>query len=88
MANADMSPYSFSIEPSEVLKAYHEAEEKRLEVVGIFHSHPANPSPSSTDARYMELNPVVWLIYSTTADKFGAFVNEDGISQAELRITG
>ena len=78
MTNADRSPYSFSIEPSELLRAYDMAEKKGLQVIGIFHSHPGKPAPSRTDAEFMELNPVVWLIFSTTEEKFGAFISEIG----------
>ncbi|MER3408010.1 MAG: hypothetical protein C4292_04445, partial [Nitrososphaera sp.] len=61
MANADRSSVSFTISPDETLRAYQLAEEKGLQVAGIFHSHPSLPAPSSTDARFMEVNPVVWV---------------------------
>ena len=48
MRNMDESPVTFSIEPAELLHAYNLAENKGLEVIGIFHSHPARPWPSST----------------------------------------
>ena len=88
MANADSSPYSFSIEPSELLKIYDDAEKRHLQVTAIFHSHPGRPSPSGTDIKYMELNPVVWLIYSTTEENFGAHVIDDSgrTKTVELRI--
>ncbi len=72
MRNVDESQVSFSIEPQEVLYAYDFAESKKLQVVGIFHSHPARPAPSGTDREFMEINPVVWLIYSTTEHRFKA----------------
>ena len=87
MTNADSSPYSFSIEPAELLAAYNTAEKKGLHVTGIFHSHPGKPSPSATDLKFMELNPVVWVIYSTTEGRFGAFLSEDGVSDVDLIIT-
>ena len=41
------------------------AEEKGLDVVGIFHSHPKSlPSPSNTDIKFMKGNPIPWIIYS------------------------
>lgn len=87
MKNADNSPYSFSIEPSELLAAYDMAEKKLLQVIGIFHSHPGKPSPSRTDMKFMELNPVVWLIYSTTEGTFSAYLSEDGIKDIDVIIT-
>lgn len=84
--NEDRSSASFSIEPEELLNAYRLAEAKKLQVVGIFHSHPSYPVPSSTDQRYMKINPVAWLIYSTTTEEFGAFIFEDSIRQVELQV--
>lgn len=86
MTNADKSPYSFSIPPSELLKAYQEAESRQLHVMGIFHSHPGRPSPSSTDLKFMELNPVVWLIFSSTEEKFDAFIYDEGAKRVELQV--
>lgn len=77
MRNMDESPVTFSIEPAELLHAYNLAENKGMEVIGIFHSHPARPWPSSTDMKFMEINPVIWLIYSTTESQLKAFVYND-----------
>lgn len=88
MRNADESQISFSIEPQEVLRAYDLAESKELQVVGIFHSHPAQPAPSGTDRKFMEINPVVWLIYSTTEQRFKAYVYDSEVSEVAVKITG
>jgi proteasome lid subunit RPN8/RPN11 len=86
MQNSDESAVSFSIEPQQVLHAYELAESKRLQVLGIFHSHPASPVPSSTDRKYMEINPVVWLIYSTTNYMFRAYIHSNEIIEVALKI--
>jgi proteasome lid subunit RPN8/RPN11 len=89
MRNADESAVTFSIEPQELLRAYDLAESKRLQVIGIFHSHPAKPAPSGTDRKFMEINPVVWLIYSTTEQKFRAYVHDDDdIREVAVKIMG
>lgn len=88
MRNSDESQISFSIEPQEVLRAYDLAESKELQVVGIFHSHPARPAPSSTDRKFMEINPVVWLIYSTTEQRFKAYIYDSDVSEVAVIITG
>lgn len=88
MRNADESAVTFSIEPQELLRAYDLAEGKKLQVIGIFHSHPARPAPSSTDRKFMEINPVVWLIYSTTERKFKAYVYDSDVSEVAVKITG
>jgi proteasome lid subunit RPN8/RPN11 len=86
MRNLDKSPVTFSIDPGEVLYAYNIAESKGLQVVAIFHSHPAKPSPSSTDIKFMEINPVVWLIYSTTEWRLKAYVHEDDVKEVIIKI--
>ena len=88
MRNADESAVTFSIEPQELLRAYDLAEGKKLHVIGIFHSHPARPAPSSTDRKFMEINPVVWLIYSITERKFKAYVYDSDVSEVAVKITG
>lgn len=86
MRNADESQLSFSIEPKEVLRAYDFAESKKLQVIGIFHSHPAKPAPSGTDIKFMEINPVVWLIYSSTEHKLRAYVYDSDVREVVVKI--
>jgi proteasome lid subunit RPN8/RPN11 len=86
MRNVDESPITFSIEPTELLHAYNLAESKGMQVIAIFHSHPAKPFPSSTDRKFMQINPVVWLIYSTTERRLKAFVYDDNDSVKEIPI--
>jgi proteasome lid subunit RPN8/RPN11 len=86
MQNADESAITFTIEPTELLHAYNLAESNGMEVIAIFHSHPANPWPSSTDIKFMEINPVVWIIYSTTESQLRAFVYADDNSVKEIDI--
>ncbi|HET6807835.1 MAG TPA: M67 family metallopeptidase [Nitrososphaera sp.] len=90
MRNIDESPVTFSIEPAELLHAYNLAESKGMQVIAIFHSHPAKPWPSSTDIKFMEINPVVWIIYSTTESQLKAFVYDDDelIKEIDIIITG
>jgi [CysO sulfur-carrier protein]-S-L-cysteine hydrolase len=86
MRNLDESPVTFSIDPGEVLYAYNHAESKGLRVIAIFHSHPAKPSPSSIDIKFMEINPVVWLIYSTTEWRLKAYVYDDDVEEVTIKI--
>ncbi len=87
LRNIDESPVSFSIDPAELLNAYNLAESKGMEVTAIFHSHPAKASPSSTDIKYMQINPVIWLIYSTTENEIKAFEYENEvIREIAIRI--
>jgi [CysO sulfur-carrier protein]-S-L-cysteine hydrolase len=87
MRNADESSITFSIDPDELLRAYDVAESKGLEVIAVFHSHPSRPSPSSTDRKFMEINPVVWLIYSTTEHTLKAYVYRRDVEDVAIKIT-
>ena len=87
MRNVDESPLTFSIESTELVDAYNLAESKGLQVIAIFHSHPAQPSPSSSDIKFMEINPVVWLIYSTTEWRLKAYVYDDYVKEVTIKIT-
>jgi proteasome lid subunit RPN8/RPN11 len=85
--NADKSQVSFSIESKELFDAYNKAESMGLEIVAIFHSHPAPAKPSSTDVKYMEINPIPWLILSTKDNQMAAFVYEGKIHKLDLVVT-
>jgi proteasome lid subunit RPN8/RPN11 len=85
MRNADESVYTFRIDPNELINAYKEISSRKLEVVGIFHSHSSEAFPSLTDRKYMELNPVVWLIYSTLSNSFAAYILDNMIIKVNLK---
>lgn len=84
--NEDSSPVSFSMKPDDLIKAYEFSESRNMEVVGIFHSHPAEPFPSPTDKRFMKINPVVWLIYSTTKNETRAFIFDDNLIEVRICV--
>jgi proteasome lid subunit RPN8/RPN11 len=87
--NSDESPVTFRIESADLLHTYYLAESKGMQVIAIFHSHPTNPWPSSTDVKFMEINPVVWVIYSTTDDQLRAFIYDDDlVKEVHIRIIG
>lgn len=72
--NIEESPVNFTISNEQLIEGYQEAEKRNLDVIGIFHSHPeSEPYPSSTDKKFMETNPVVWLIFSGISKNFKAY---------------
>ena len=78
--NIDKSPVNFTISNEQLIKCYKTAEEKKMEVVGIFHSHPISEAyPSDTDKKFMYSNPVVWVIYSGISNEFRAYMLESDI---------
>ena len=82
--NADQSVISFSVDEMELIKLYERAEAKGLQIVGIFHSHPSRPAPSSTDVEFMRINPIVWLIYSSITHEFRAYILENELEDVEM----
>lgn len=68
----------FTMSAEQIIKGYKIAQERGLEVVGIFHSHPSSEAyPSETDKKYMQYNPVTWIIYSGSNEKFRGYCCPD-----------
>jgi len=85
--NIDESPVNFTISNEQLIKCYKTAEEKKMEVVGIFHSHPNSEAyPSNTDKKFMYSNPVVWVIYSGISNEFKAYVLESDILEVLIEM--
>jgi len=83
--NIEESPVNFTISNEQLIQGYKIAEEKKLEVIGIFHSHPNSDAfPSNTDKKFMETNPVVWIIYSGINKNFKAFLLESDIIEIPI----
>lgn len=56
-----------------------------MQVVAIFHSHPNSEAyPSETDKKFMQSNPVVWIIYSGVTRDFKAYFLESEIIQVAI----
>ena len=84
--NVDRSPRSFTIAPEELLEGYRHADEIGMELVGIYHSHPARPAPSEVDLGFMKWSAPVWLIVSSLNWEYSAFRLEGG-RPAKVDIT-
>ena len=83
--NIEESPLNFTISNEQLIEGYNIAEQKKMEVIGIFHSHPNSDAfPSNTDKKFMQSNPVVWIIYSGINKNFRAFVLES--DSVEIQI--
>lgn len=78
--NIEKSPINFTISNEQLIHGYKIAEEKGLEVIGIFHSHPnSDPYPSETDKKFMRINPVTWVIFSLVTNEFKAYLYESDV---------
>ena len=84
--NIDASPTNFTISNEQLIECYKTAEEKNMNIVGIFHSHPNSEAyPSETDKKFMHSNPVVWIIYSGISKEFKAYVLESDIVEISIK---
>ena len=83
--NIEKSPVNFTISNKQLIEGYKIAEEKKVDVIGIFHSHPNSDAfPSDTDKKFMQSNPVVWIIYSGINKNFKAFLLESNIIEIPI----
>lgn len=58
------SPFRFRMEPKEQLSAFLLAEEKNLEVIAVYHSHPHGiDQPSITDLEELTFPGIIYLIW-------------------------
>ena len=67
IANQEQSPSRFRMVASEQLRAFQSMEERSMELLGIFHSHPADeragpvgPSPTDVEEAAYPVVHVIW----------------------------
>ncbi len=83
--NIEKSPVNFTISDEQLIEVYRIAEEREMEVIGIFHSHPdSDASPSDTDKKFMQCNPVAWVIYSGINKNFRAYFLESDVIEIPI----
>jgi len=83
--NIEESPVNFTISNEQLIQGYKEAEEKGLDVIAIFHSPPnSEPYPSTTDKKFMEINPVAWVIFSDISKGFKAYMYESNVIEIPI----
>ncbi len=87
VTNQLQSPVRFRMDPLEQLSAFDWMETRGLELLGIFHSHPAGPDrPSETDIAEAAYQ-VVHVIWSRTAGLWkakGYWIEDGRLSDVEL----
>jgi [CysO sulfur-carrier protein]-S-L-cysteine hydrolase len=97
IGNAAQSPNRFRMDPVEQLRAFQQLEDQSLELVGVFHSHPAAgrdgttrlAEPSETDVREAAY-PVVHVIWSQGSGLWqarGFWIAENGFNEVPLVVS-
>jgi len=83
--SSNPSPIEFTLSAEQTWEMDQKRKELNLEIIGIFHSHPKGEAfPSSTDKKFMQNNPYVWIIYSGINKNFRAFILES--DSVEIQI--
>ena len=84
--NMDKSQTNFTISPEELLKGYKLAEKMHLELVGVFHSHPnSDTTPSDTDKKFMQNNPMPWIIFSCVTNDLTAYLLDSDVIEIPIK---
>ncbi len=82
MANIEVSPYRYRMDPKELLKVYNEIDDRGWEIVGIYHSHTHSEAyPSATDVRLATWPEALYILISLLRKEnppIRAFRIEDG----------
>ncbi|MBW3624462.1 MAG: M67 family metallopeptidase [Armatimonadetes bacterium] len=66
MRNAARSTTFFSLDPQEQLQVMEDAREAKLDLIGIFHSHPVTrPYPSRTDVEFAGFWEECWFLIAS-----------------------
>jgi proteasome lid subunit RPN8/RPN11 len=65
------SPFRFRMEPEEEVNAFLLAEEKSMDIIAVYHSHPKGPDqPSATDLQELTFPGIIYLIWYITGDQW------------------
>ena len=86
MTNAEGREDHFSFDPKEHITALKETREEGLEIIGVYHSHPAAPArPSAEDIRLAYYPDVIYIIISLMDGvvTIKGFYIRDGIVEEE-----
>ncbi len=84
--NTRKSQVEFELSPLETLRIFEYADEKSLEVLGVWHTHPFwMARPSAKDVNGMENFPGVWIIISEN-DVKAFLADEKGYKEVEIEI--
>lgn len=91
ITNQAQSPVMFRMDPTEQLHAFDWIESNGLELLAIFHSHPAGPETVSVTDIEEAAYPVVNIIWSRNNGSWqtrGFWIQDGRATEVELHITG
>lgn len=83
--NKTASATQFAIDPEEMYRHLREAEERGLQLLAIFHTHPGPPIPSAADVRHMKLWRVVWVVTDVYSWQSTAWIWDNQPKPVEIK---
>jgi proteasome lid subunit RPN8/RPN11 len=91
MENIEHSPLNYRVDPKALLAVFDEMEGRRLDLVGIYHSHTHSPAyPSKTDrdlAGYPEAHYLIVSLQDRAKPILRAFrIIEGGVSEEAIQV--
>ena len=86
MKNYGNSRDFFEMDLDELMIAYTKSSREGVDIIGVFHSHLEGSVPSLTDQIYMEINPIVWVIYSCKHKKFQAYLSNEEMDEVAIIV--
>ena len=90
LTNVDASPEHYSMSPKEQFSAVKKARAAGLDLVAVYHSHPATPARMSAEDIKLANDPgMIYLIYSLLEERIKAFVvdPEKRVREVPVRVT-
>jgi len=85
------SPYRYRMDPKEQLKAFLAIEDRNMQLVAIYHSHPFGPAfPSPTDLReayYPDAVQIIWSYQEGRWDSKGFIIHSNSVCEITIGIT-
>ena len=89
--NADRSPTSYRLDPDQQLRVFKDIEDRGLELIGIYHSHPSSPAvPSDRDveqAHYPEVSYILISLADPAEAQVSAFrITTEGVTEEDLVV--
>ncbi|HUW96685.1 MAG TPA: M67 family metallopeptidase [Anaerolineae bacterium] len=89
--NASRSPTSYSLGPDQQFRVFKDIENRGLELLGIYHSHPSSPAtPSDRDveqAYYPEVSYILISVADPAEAQVRAFrITAEGVAEEDLVV--
>ena len=89
--NADRSPTSYRLDPDHQFRAFRDIEERGLDLIGIYHSHPSSPAtPSDRDveqAYYPDASYILISLADPAQAQVRAFrITAEGVAEEDLVV--